>query len=84
LLRKELLEAEKERMRRGDELARRRQELPWVPVENADGRSVWRMTKGGASIQRAELARSASIACYRPSLWRSRVAAARRRSRAAQ
>jgi predicted dithiol-disulfide oxidoreductase (DUF899 family) len=31
--RKELLEAEKEHMRRGDELARRRQELPWVPVE---------------------------------------------------
>ena len=29
----ELLEAEKEYMRRGDELARRRQELPWVPVE---------------------------------------------------
>jgi len=39
-----LLEAEKEHMRRGDELARRRQELPWVPVEKeyvfetADGR----------------------------------------------
>ena len=31
--RKELLEAEKDHMRRGDELARRRQELPWVPVE---------------------------------------------------
>jgi predicted dithiol-disulfide oxidoreductase (DUF899 family) len=29
----ELLEAEKEHTRRGDELARRRQELPWVPVE---------------------------------------------------
>jgi predicted dithiol-disulfide oxidoreductase (DUF899 family) len=29
----ELLDAEKEHMRRGDELARRRQELPWVPVE---------------------------------------------------
>jgi predicted dithiol-disulfide oxidoreductase (DUF899 family) len=29
----ELLEAEKEHMRRGDKLARRRQELPWVPVE---------------------------------------------------
>ena len=28
----ELLEAEKEHTRRGDELARRRQELPWVPV----------------------------------------------------
>jgi predicted dithiol-disulfide oxidoreductase (DUF899 family) len=31
--RRDLLEAEKEHMRRGDELARRRQELPWVPVE---------------------------------------------------
>jgi predicted dithiol-disulfide oxidoreductase (DUF899 family) len=28
-----LLEAEKEHTRRGDELARRRQELPWVPIE---------------------------------------------------
>ena len=31
--RRELLEAEKALMRRSDELARRRQELPWVPVE---------------------------------------------------
>jgi predicted dithiol-disulfide oxidoreductase (DUF899 family) len=31
--RKELLDAEKEHMRRGDELARRRQELPWLPIE---------------------------------------------------
>jgi Bacterial protein of unknown function (DUF899) len=31
--RRELLDAEKEHVRRGDELARRRQELPWVPVE---------------------------------------------------
>ena len=31
--RRELLEAEKEHTRRGDELARRRRELPWVPVE---------------------------------------------------
>ncbi len=31
--RRELLEAEKEQMRRGDELARRRRELPWVRVE---------------------------------------------------
>jgi predicted dithiol-disulfide oxidoreductase (DUF899 family) len=29
----ELLEREKEHMRQGDELARRRQELPWVPIE---------------------------------------------------
>jgi predicted dithiol-disulfide oxidoreductase (DUF899 family) len=31
--RRELLAAEKEHMREGDALARRRQELPWVPVE---------------------------------------------------
>ena len=31
--RRELLEAEKEHMRQGDELARRRQEMPWVPIE---------------------------------------------------
>src|SRR5205807_26968 len=32
-IRKDLLKEEKEHMRRGDELARRRQELPWVPIE---------------------------------------------------
>ncbi len=31
--RRELLDAEKEHMRRGDELARKRRELPWVPIE---------------------------------------------------
>ncbi|MFL5909587.1 MAG: DUF899 family protein, partial [Gaiellaceae bacterium] len=31
--RRELLDAEKEHMRQGDELARRRQELPWVQIE---------------------------------------------------
>jgi hypothetical protein len=31
--RRELLDAEKKHMRHGDELARQRQELPWVPVE---------------------------------------------------
>jgi predicted dithiol-disulfide oxidoreductase (DUF899 family) len=31
--RRELLAAEKEHMRQGDQLARRRRELPWVPVE---------------------------------------------------
>jgi predicted dithiol-disulfide oxidoreductase (DUF899 family) len=31
--RRELLEREKEHMRQGDELAGRRQELPWVPIE---------------------------------------------------
>src|SRR5918996_6330593 len=34
--RRELLEAEKALMRRSDELARRRQELPWVPVEKGN------------------------------------------------
>jgi predicted dithiol-disulfide oxidoreductase (DUF899 family) len=33
--RRELLAAEKEHMRQGDELARRRRELPWVRVEKA-------------------------------------------------
>jgi predicted dithiol-disulfide oxidoreductase (DUF899 family) len=31
--RRELLDAEKEHLRRGDELARRRRDLPWVPIE---------------------------------------------------
>jgi predicted dithiol-disulfide oxidoreductase (DUF899 family) len=31
--RRELLDAEKEHMRRSDELARERQELPWIPIE---------------------------------------------------
>jgi predicted dithiol-disulfide oxidoreductase (DUF899 family) len=31
----ELLDAEKELTRRGDELAQKRQELPWVPIEKA-------------------------------------------------
>src|SRR5690242_8695385 len=31
--RQELLAAEKAHMRRGDELARRRRDLPWVPIE---------------------------------------------------
>ena len=35
--RRELLAAEKEHTRRGDELARRRRELPWVQVEKAYG-----------------------------------------------
>jgi predicted dithiol-disulfide oxidoreductase (DUF899 family) len=30
---KQLLDAEKEHVRRGDDLARRRRELPWVPIE---------------------------------------------------
>ena len=35
LARLDLLEAEKELTQRGDELARRRQELPWVRVDKA-------------------------------------------------
>jgi predicted dithiol-disulfide oxidoreductase (DUF899 family) len=35
--RRELLAAEKEHTRRGDELARQRRELPWVPVEKKYG-----------------------------------------------
>jgi predicted dithiol-disulfide oxidoreductase (DUF899 family) len=31
--RRELLDAEKAHLRRGDEIARQRQELPWVPIE---------------------------------------------------
>src|SRR3954452_4584779 len=51
----ELLEAEKEHTRRGDELARRRRELPWVPVEKeyrfetADGPASLRDLFGGRS-----------------------------------
>ena len=33
----ELLEAEKELTRRGDDVARQRQELPWVPIEKEYG-----------------------------------------------
>jgi predicted dithiol-disulfide oxidoreductase (DUF899 family) len=32
-VRRELLDAEKRHLRRGDEIARMRQELPWVPIE---------------------------------------------------
>src|SRR5262245_37845879 len=35
--RRELLDAEKEHMRRSDDLARRRRELPWVPIEKEYG-----------------------------------------------
>jgi predicted dithiol-disulfide oxidoreductase (DUF899 family) len=35
--RRELLEAEKTHFRRGDEIARMRQELPWVPIEKEYG-----------------------------------------------
>jgi predicted dithiol-disulfide oxidoreductase (DUF899 family) len=51
----DLLEAEKEHTRRGDELARRRRELPWVPVdkeyrfETASGPASLRDLFGGRS-----------------------------------
>jgi predicted dithiol-disulfide oxidoreductase (DUF899 family) len=51
----DLLEAEKEHTRRGDELARRRQELPWVPIEKpyrfetADGSATLAELFGGRS-----------------------------------
>ncbi|HEX4681908.1 MAG TPA: DUF899 domain-containing protein [Gemmatimonadaceae bacterium] len=43
----ELLEAEKEHTRRGDELARRRMELPWVPIEKE---YAFETEVGGASL----------------------------------
>ncbi|HEX5049651.1 MAG TPA: DUF899 domain-containing protein [Gammaproteobacteria bacterium] len=43
----ELLEAEKDLTRRGDELAQRRQELPWVPVEKG---YRFDTDEGGASL----------------------------------
>ena len=44
----ELLEAEKEHTRRGDDLARRRQQLPWVPVTKD---YVFETTAGPASLR---------------------------------
>src|ERR671931_2831780 len=44
----ELLEAEKELTRRSDELARQRQQLPWVPIEE-DYR--FETDEGGASLR---------------------------------
>src|SRR5258706_2767566 len=43
----ELLEAEKEHTRRGDELARRRQELPWVRI---DKKYRFETDEGSASL----------------------------------
>ena len=43
----DLLEAEKEHTRRGDELARRRRELPWVRVDTA---YRFETDEGGASL----------------------------------
>jgi predicted dithiol-disulfide oxidoreductase (DUF899 family) len=39
--RRELLEAEKQHTRLGDELARRRQELPWVRIDKLWGMYQW-------------------------------------------
>jgi predicted dithiol-disulfide oxidoreductase (DUF899 family) len=50
----ELLKAEKEHTRRGDELARRRQELPWVRIDKEyrfqtdEGSARWRTSSEGA------------------------------------
>ncbi|HSS09478.1 MAG TPA: DUF899 domain-containing protein [Acidimicrobiales bacterium] len=52
----ELLAAEKELTRRGDELARRRQQLPWVPVEKEyvfdtdDGEKTLRQFEGRSQL----------------------------------
>ena len=51
----ELLEAEKEHTRRGDELARRRQELPWVRVDKE-----YRFDTDEGSASLAELFRGRS------------------------
>jgi predicted dithiol-disulfide oxidoreductase (DUF899 family) len=51
----ELLEAEKEHTRRSDELARRRRELPWVPVERA-----YRFDTDEGNVGLAELFRGRS------------------------
>ncbi len=54
----ELLEAEKELTRRSDELARRRQALPWVPVEKE-----YRLETDEGSVSLEEL--------FRGRRWRS-------------
>jgi predicted dithiol-disulfide oxidoreductase (DUF899 family) len=51
----ELLEAEKAYSRRGDELARRRQELPWVPI---DKEYRFDTDEGSASLERLFQGRS--------------------------
>ena len=50
----ELLEAEKELTRRGDEVARRRQELPWVRIDKE-----YRFETAGGSASLADLFRDA-------------------------
>src|SRR5258705_4782753 len=51
----ELLEAEKELTRRGDELAQRRQELPWVPIEKE-----YRLQTDEGTVSLADLFRGRS------------------------
>lgn len=51
----ELLEAEKEHTRRSDELARRRQELPWVPIDKS-----YRFETEDGSVALADLFRGRS------------------------
>ena len=60
----ELLAAEKELTRRGDELARRRRALPWVPIEKD-----YRFETEEGSALLADLFRGRSqLLVYRPAL----------------
>ena len=63
----ELLEAEKEPKRRSDELARRRQELPWVRIDKegtAPPRGATRRASGGAVTTNRVLAASRRMAAF--------------------
>ena len=57
----ELLDAEKELTRRGDELARMRRELPWVPIEK---NYRFETDEGPASL--ADLSRRADYSSLPP------------------
>jgi len=65
-----LLEAEKDFTRRSDELARQRQELPWVRVDQEyrfdtdEGARRWRISSEGARSSSSITASTAS-----PSIW---------------
>ena len=56
--RRQLLDAEKEHTRRGDELARQRQELPWVRIDKAYSFDT---DEGKASL--ADLFRAGYVVC---------------------
>src|SRR5262249_36489221 len=56
-----LLEAEKEHTRRGDELARRRQEMPWVRI---DKKYEFDTDEGNASLSDLFRGRSQLLACH--------------------